>query len=265
MEKYSLFPNAFYDFIVFVGSTTVFVVGLFIGVGGLGKTWLRTLDFRAIDALLVVGVVVLASYEYGRIAEAWSAVVVQRPLVFIAKRTSWLQDPDFLANLSISDLQLRLPSIPEAKQGNKWTVYFYASLVSPWLGSDLLKRYAWEKLARNSAFSYAVLWATSIVTGDLGIVMHKLSVGNWGFGTTEYSVLLGVLTIVTYYEYYRRNCWNNDLLVKVLPVLIKAEELVRETKYIQIVPGSGLGGVEWKVLDANGRTIVHGATPRDGV
>jgi hypothetical protein len=235
VEKYNVLPNLFYDFIVFVGSTVVFAVGLYIGVGGLNHAWLRTFDFRTIDVVLVAGMVVLASYEYGRIAEAWSFWLVQKPLAFIAKKTDLLSDPDFLAQLPLNDPRFSSLLIPEAKRGNKWTVYFYASLVEPGLGGDLLKRYAWEKLARNSAFSYAVLLIISAYITIIDLWTHAEPLGKWAFGTRQFNLTVGILVVLTYFEYYKRNSWNNDLLVKVIPILFKAEELAREKKYIQII------------------------------
>jgi hypothetical protein len=46
--------------------------------------------------------------------------------------------------------------------------------------------------------------------------------GAWGFGSFRYTAVVLIFTIATYYEYYLRNCWNNDLLCKTLPILLYA-------------------------------------------
>lgn len=223
------FPNAFYDFIVFVGSSLVFAVGLYVGIGGPAQNLLGGLG--TFEFVWVLVALIFFGYEYGRIAEAWSYWMVQRPLAFISRHTLFLKNPDFLAETPDEEVVLHLPSFAGARKKNKWTLFFYASLVNPSLGSDLLKRYAWEKLSRNSAFTFCVLLLVSIASG---ILIHYQIIppfiGNWTFGTLELGLALGTLTFMTYLEYYQRNCWNNDLLIKVLPVLMRAEELLREAK-----------------------------------
>jgi len=221
LEKVDFFPNAFYDFIVFIGSTVVFFGGLFVGFGGLNRMGNLELQLQGIDVLLIFGMLILIGYEYGRIAEAWSAVIVQKPLQFISSHTPFLKSKDFLSKPPIpKELGIVFPSMPEAKRTDKWTIYFYASMVHPGLGSDLLKRYAWEKLSRNSAFSYCILFIISISSMIFQRVLKLSDFGSWSFGTTELSVLIGIMTLLTFYEYYKRNCWNNDLLIKAMPILI---------------------------------------------
>lgn len=222
-EKLSSIPNAFYDLIVFASSTVLFVFGLFVGLGLFYSDWFKS--FGTANVLLTFTALLFLSYEYGRIAEAWSAVLVQTPLSFLSKYLPFLKSKDFLADLEDVEKSLKLDLLPASRKGGKWTVYFYAMLVCPKLGTDLLKRYAWEKLSRNSAFTFCVLLMPSIICRIL--LLFKVTLpftGSWTFGTWEYSITAFFLTIVTYYEYYRRNCWNNDLLRKVLTVLYKAEQ-----------------------------------------
>lgn len=223
-DKLSSIPNVFYDLIVFASSTGLFLVGLLLGLGSFTGDWYESLG--AANVLLIFVALLFLSYEYGRIAEAWSAVLVQSPLAFLSKYLPFLKSPDFLANLENVEESLKLESLPASRKGGKWAVYFYAMLVCPKLGTDLLKRYAWEKLSRNSAFTFCILLISSIICKILIWVKFKLPfTGSWTFGTWEYTVSALVLTCITYYEYYRRNCWNNDLLRKVLSVLYKAEKL----------------------------------------
>lgn len=228
LERLDFVPNAFYDFIVFIGATLIFLSGLFVGLGLPHEAWMQQANPETLDVLLVILATIFLSYEYGRIAEAWSAVFVQKPLQFLGRRSRVFCHPDFLAKIPAEIMGLKFPQIPPERAGDKWTIYFYASLVAPRLGGDLLKRYAWEKLSRNSGFTFAILFLFSVTVRILMLFSVKVPWGgSWSFGTAEFSILAGGMVVVTYYEYYRRNCWNNDLLIKVLPVLLKAEDLLR--------------------------------------
>lgn len=219
----SAFPNVFYDLIVFVSPSVVFAFGLAVGfrllppAGGLSAVDIGTVDFFVI----ALGVL-LFGYEYGRMAEALSATIVSGLLIQLRKRLNILRDPDFCARLPTEQLSLDVDAA-EYRHGSKWAIYFFASLVAPDLGRDLLKRYAWEKLSRSSAFTFGLLLLIALVMGTYSLVTTCEPAESWGFGSVRLTGLLMVLTFAAYYEYYRRNCWNNDLLVKTLPVLLLAK------------------------------------------
>lgn len=227
-SQLSAIPNVFYDLIVFLTPTATLVAGIVVGVGGIEQIpILDRLEVTALNAIALLGLLIVASYEFGRLAEAWSAAVVQTPLRWIARETGRLgrfsvfQDENFCANLKPQVSSLGLPG--QSAAGDKWTLYFYAFLISPGIGSDLLKRYAWEKLARSSGFTLALLFATSVVVGLLSVCgLGPGASGPWTFGSLRLAAAYGALAALTYIEYYRRNCWNNDLLRKVLPVLKEA-------------------------------------------
>lgn len=232
-DKLGGVPNAFYDLIVFASSTVLFAAGIFYGCGLYQGTWYQGLGTA--NVFLIFAALIFLGYEYGRIAEAWSAVVVQAPLGFLAKHTCFLGSEDFLAKLNNVEESLNLDSSQASRAGGKWTIYFYAMLVNPKIGSDLLKRYAWEKLSRNSAFTFCALMLLSIMFKVLiffGVALPFQ--GDWTFGTKEFTIISTTLTFFTYYEYYKRNCWNNDLLRKVIPVLYKAELLRQQNQEIKL-------------------------------
>lgn len=227
MPKVDTLPNAFYDLIVFASSTILAALGFLIGLGFVDGDWLK--DLSTLNAVLIAIGILFLGYEYGRMAEAWSSVIVQTPLKELHHRRILLRDPDFLAPLPEVEPTLNLPDTRDGRKGGKWTVYMYAAVVSPRLGSDLLKRYAWEKLSRNSAFTFCLLLGISLyhlITPDSVHLRAKTDVA-WTFGSIELTIVLAILAVAAYYEYYRRNCWNNDLLMKALPVLTRAEELLR--------------------------------------
>ena len=229
-DRLSAIPNSFYDLIVFVTPSVILAFGILIGLDGFA--WTRSVRISEIGAINLVGILIaglIASYEFGRIAEAWSAIVVQKPLAFLTKHTRLFQNPDFLASHADIHQYLGLASSADARQGDKWVIYLYSFIANPGLGGDLLKRYAWEKLSRSSAFTYALLSVTTAVffLGHL-LFSRPLPAGALGFGGYYYSPIVAVLMMVTYVEYYKRNSWNYDLLVKTTPVLMEALRLQRE-------------------------------------
>ena len=50
--------------------------------------------------------------------------------------------------------------------------------------------------------------------------MQLEDTGSIGFGSPVLTIFLLLMTVVNMYEYYRRRSWNNDLLHKVVPVLL---------------------------------------------
>jgi hypothetical protein len=217
------FPNVFYDLIVFVAPSVLLMTGVVAGLGGwpLVERGGIKVDIGATDVLIILLIFVFLGYEYGRLAEALSETLVGRPLRLLSARQLAFRSCDFNAVLT-GKLPIDAPA--ENRKGSKWTIYFFATLVAPDIGRDLLKRYAWEKLSRSSAMTFALLLTCSVILLVLRFtsVADVHALGAWGFGSIRYTAALAVLTMATYYEYYKRNCWNNDLLCKTLPVLLYA-------------------------------------------
>lgn len=219
-DRVGSIPNAFYDLIVFVTPSLIFGLGVTVGLGGYRS--LRNLEAPS-DLNSTVILVVLAlvgSYEYGRIAEAWSANIVQRPLAWLM-RLGVLKNEDFLAVHPYAYQKLGLEESADGRAADKWVLYLFAFSEHAGIGGDLLKRYAWEKLSRSSAFTYCLLLFASLLTGSLYLLgLVSLPAGRWGFGGWVFTLATTILAMATFTEYYKRNCWNFDMLVKVMPVLL---------------------------------------------
>lgn len=215
-------PNSFYDVIVFITPSTVFALGVFVGlqvdVGTLSnKIEQSSVSFVVLSLILLV----FLSYEVGRSIEALSSLFVSR----IIRKFSIHSDYSYDFTDAVKQLNVGLP-VDSGRVNNKWTIYFYALLHVPHIGQDLLKRYAWEKLSRSSAFVFLILFITSLIS--LVYIMFIGSdspAGYYGFGSFIYTFVSGGLTLSAFYEFYKRRCWNNDLLVKVIPVLVDAAKL----------------------------------------
>jgi hypothetical protein len=221
-------PNIFYDLIVFITPSVLLLLGLAVGLYG----WPLPIKSEAISKIgtvnlfLLILCVLFAGYEYGRLAETLSSPFVAEPLKYLSRKKIIFGNPDFNADLTAEVQRLDLPSeLGPGRMGSKWTIYFFASLVAPPLGRDLLKRYAWEKLSRSSAFTFLVLFFFSLVLLLLNVCgLDVISTKSWSFSSVKYTIISFIMCVLTFYEYYRRNSWNNDLLSKVLPVLLLAQK-----------------------------------------
>lgn len=107
---------------------------------------------------------------------------------------------------------------------SKWTLFFFALEHVPPLGADLLKRYAWEKLARSSSFC-----GLTLLTFSLGVAAWDLAHGwtapRMTFGSWSYSCTAAALYLISSVDYYKRNCWNNDLLITTMPVILSGVQI----------------------------------------
>ena len=215
-------PNAFYDMMVFIVPTAQLAVGIWIGVSNFNLDWVASLNATTLIVFFVTGII--ASYEYGRIAEALSAYLVQNPLRFLVKHTKLFNAEykgDFLKGREEIYKVLKLKDPYDGRKGDKWAIYLYAFSKNPSIGADLLKRYAWEKLSRNSAFTYASLLIISVgfIVRNM-FFLHLFDYETFQFGSLWFTIICLVMTFLTYIEYYRRNVWNYDLLTKAIPILL---------------------------------------------
>lgn len=212
-------PNVFYDLLVFAVPTCQLMIGIWLGVYDFDFSVIKSLDLPT--TIFIIVIMIVFSYEYGRIAEALSAILVQQPLSFLNKHKIFFNNEDFLRKReNIYDV-LGLEKPYDGRDGDKWAIYMYAFSKKPAIGADLLKRYAWEKLSRNSAFTNAILLLISFIRW-----IYLICIGNqyvWyrvQFGSLLYTLCCLLLVILTYTEYFKRNVWNYDLLTKILPILM---------------------------------------------
>ncbi|MCB2084901.1 MAG: hypothetical protein H6920_05825 [Sphingomonadaceae bacterium] len=223
-QRHSLAPNAFYDLIVFLTPTMTLLIGLLIGCRPWLEFSLTNASFE-VDAplLILIGLVLFfGSYEYGRIAESYSDTFVATPIKYLHSRRILFRSADY--NLDLSD-QVGMIGIPEAqffgRTKSKWTLFFFALEFIPHVGADLLKRYAWEKLARSSAFTMLVLALLSLASTAI-LYFGGYTFAPGAFGSWQYFVVVSLFYVIWSIDYYRRNCWNNDLLITTMPVIISA-------------------------------------------
>lgn len=223
--------NTFYEIAAYFGSGIVFLV-----IGSLGLVErdfltratqeLASLNTPAQIFLLVL--LVSMTYAYGQLSSALSSPLIAGPVGGVVKqrgaRYKGDYNADFTSIIAAYELHTRLP---DTKRNNKWTLIFYLLTSQPEIGRDILKRYAREKMARINAVNMlflTVLSASAILINLLGLRLgtglHRyLHVPNVWF-----AVFCACLTCVYAYEYYLRRCWNNDLLIKVLPAVASSRK-----------------------------------------
>lgn len=227
-------PNLFYDLIVFLTPSLTFTLCLIIGLGDFAIEPIEVLadkinsggvDFIAMALIGLVTFIFLA-YEYGRLTEALSSWINALIKALRTKGIFFRKNSDFSIDFENEIRKLNLHNMLDPNRMDKWTIFFYAMRFQPRIGADILKRYAWEKLSRSSCFTFLVLLTISLVFKIefefrllRFIGLELLDTGNYGFGSLTFTFNSFILFLLTLYEFYRRKSWNNDLLIKVLPVI----------------------------------------------
>jgi len=232
-------PNFFYDLIVFMTPSASLLIGIFWGLGisnskniivNSGISNVEGFDFLMVFIIVFIFFLFLA-YEYGRLVEVLSTWISSLVKFLRQKKICFKKEKDFSICFKKEIEKLKLDKYLDDDRMDKWTIYFYAMRFQPSIGSDILKRYAWEKLSRSSAFTFGVLFVVSLLLSVPRIFCIKsflgycfLDTGLFGFGSFAYTLTMLFFTIITVYEFYRRRCWNNDLLIKIIPVIMLSDD-----------------------------------------
>lgn len=241
-------PNFFYDLIVFMTPSLTLTIGLIIGLGNYGLQFfienMAMVKAEGINFLLLLIfffiVFLFLSYEYGRLAEALSNWIADAVRFFRKHNLFFSKQKDYSIDFKNEISKLNLHEMLDDDRMDKWTIYFYIMRFQPAIGSDILKRYAWEKLSRSSAFTFLILFIISLLLSLVRIFKIKsifsysfIDTGIFGFGSLAYTLVALMFFMLTSYEYYRRRSWNNDLLIKILPVVVLPNDFVIDKSKIE--------------------------------
>lgn len=174
--------------------------------------------------LIVVGTV---TYVYGQLASALSATVIGVPISRLVKRFPKRISSDFEYNFSalVSSCSLDV-DLPTRKRNNKWTLIYFIITKAPNVGRDIIKRQARERLARINATNMLFLAVPSmfvLLAKWTGLSIHLSLQGVLRVPSPWFVALCMLLAAAFAFEYYKRRCWNNDLLVKILPAIRKVD------------------------------------------
>jgi hypothetical protein len=227
-----LIPNIFYDVIVFLTPTLTFCLGLAIGFSLYRRIWDSIVKGGSATLSLLAGILVIFffGYEFGRLAETFSDVFVAAPLRFLSRKNILFKNCDFQRDLSNQVASLSIVNeLFEGRGKSKWSLYFFALEHTPYIGADLLKRYAWEKLARSAAFAFLCLSVLSALFLLHNIIFsQQLYSSRFQVGSFSFFFACAFMYLVCSVDYYKRNCWNSDLLITTMPIIVDA--VVRREK-----------------------------------
>lgn len=175
------------------------------------------------EKVLLVVAAGTVTYVYGQLASALSSTIIGSTVSGFANRYPNRLSGDFNFNFSNIVEQCGLTDgLPASKHNSKWTIIYFIISAAPYLGRDVLNRQARERLARINATNMLFLATLSL----LGLLLNAI-----GFRPPEdilslvrvpsltFALVCIALGIVFTYEFYKRKCWNNDIIVKILPAV----------------------------------------------
>lgn len=212
-------PGYFYDAIVYYSSYVVLIsliALLYVDAHKLVE-FLRTLSVG--EQLLALLSFLSFGYVWGQFSSALSYPLVKLPITKIVKRFHPKTEGDFL--FSFDEILLLIDTkdtLKEKRHRNYWTILYFVQAIDPWTGSDLLKRYARCKLARVNAFNFMALVVLGISLRIFAIQLHFLS---W----PQYFFLCSLFVVLFSLEFYQRQKWFGDIVIKSLVAVLAAREL----------------------------------------
>ncbi|WP_420601503.1 hypothetical protein [Flagellimonas sp.] len=224
MDQLSTFQQtSFYEYITFVASSMLFSVLLMIGLSQYDSTdgeLFFLMDKTKLTtgiSVLVIFIFLMISHIYGQTVSALSEKVIGKPLKWINKKI--IKHPDFkgkydkiVAKIDTSSL------VPNSKKNNKWTLLYFILSKNKDVGTDLMKRYAREKVSRINSMNFLILFLLSIWVKIFPVYGEKFYPSLFSLWST--SIILLIVFLIFCYEYFQRRCWNSDLLTKSIAVFL---------------------------------------------
>lgn len=225
-ESLKSVPIIFYDLIVYYGSSFFLISAICVAFIG----YHNCVQFMAklSTSGVTIGIILLISfcYVYGQLASALSAVIIKKPINYIIRRLKPKSEDDYFFNYfgNCNDFPV-LEYTGKSVKKNYWTIIYFIKLIYPSVADDLLKRYARCKLSRVNALNYFFLCILSLSFHFLkkcnhipNIIPHHMSFFLWAF-------LFLIISLVFCWEFYQRQCWFGDILVKMFAAVTKALEM----------------------------------------
>lgn len=224
MDQLSSYQQtSFYEYITFVASSMLFLVLFFLGITHYNYVTHRFI-FPIDTSVMSTGVVVLGfiiffliSHIYGQTISAISEKVIGKPLKWLNKKL--FKHPDFKGSFKhITSKIDGIDNLPEKKKNNKWTIIYYILSKNNEVGTDLLRRYAREKVSRINSMNFLILLLISIYAKFNAFFHIEDCYSIFEYWQT--TIVLFLFFIISCYEYFQRKCWNSDLLIKTAPIFL---------------------------------------------
>jgi len=211
-------PGYFYDAIVYYSSFFLLLSiysYLFIDYNNLKNI---TNNLSIFEGVLICTSTLALGYVWGQLSSALSYHVVKRPVTLLVKKIKPRDMNDFLFSFDKITATLDEKKILNGKEHrNYWTIIYYLYILYPSIGSDVIKRYARCKLARVNAFNFIVLIIIGIIFYVSNMPIYHIQ---WPF----LFIIFLIFTILFYFEFYQRQCWFGDLVIKILSAVLTVEE-----------------------------------------
>jgi len=224
MDQFSsIQQTSFYEYIAFVASSMLFLVLILIGLSEYNSNTNKFEFFFDLSKLstgitiLIFIVFLMLSHIYGQFISALSEKMIGKPIKFLNKKI--FKNKDFNGKFKNITSRIDTASIlPDSKSNNKWTVIYFILSKNKDVGSDLLKRYAREKVARVNSLNFLILLIISIIF-KVSHLIHSNEIKNiFEYWVTTLAIF--ILFILFCYEYFQRKSWNSDLVIKTASVFV---------------------------------------------
>lgn len=215
-------PMVFYDLIVYYGSSFFFlgILGLtFIGFEKIAELCSK---LSALSMTFGVMMVVSFCYVYGQFASTFSSIVIKRPISRLVKLWGGSSRKDYFFDyFESSEDFVILEKTGKTLRKNYWTIIYFVMLYFPTIADDLLKRYARCKLARVNAFNFLFLSVLTFTSSLLEKLGWCRLVSTCYFSCFTWAMVFLVATLACSWEFYQRQCWFGDILVKIFAAVVK--------------------------------------------
>jgi hypothetical protein len=120
-----------------------------------------------------------------------------------------------------------LEQLSEKQRGNYWTLIYWLKINHPSIGNDLLERHARVKMARMNALNSFFIFLLSLFSFSNPALMTNAAIYN---DSVRVYALIGscIITMLFAFEFYQRQCWFGDIVVKIFASLSRNDKLPRE-------------------------------------
>ena len=224
-------PDSLYNVFAYLVTGILFVsvcLLLFTNLSSLLRGW-KALELAGQVALVLC--VLSAVYVYSEFVSVVSYHAIRKPVSTLVRflKPKGAQDFFFDHKELLESFEL-LKRFPDKRKGNYWTLIYAAKVIQPAIGNDLLERHARVKMSRMNALNSFILFAASLYARLFdpeflsNSLIQRASVG--------YLVLVASLaaTIMFSFEFYQRQCWFGDIVLKISASL---QEVEKERRFLE--------------------------------
>ncbi len=218
-------PDYFYDAIVYYASSVLLWVSVSLLLCDAASLKALFGTSSAGGKLMISFGGLGLMYITGQLSSAFSNYLIKKPVSWIAKRWSRKKADFFFDRPELLEPYALLKQHSEKIRGNYWTIIYALKIKCPSIGGDLIKRYARVKLARSNALNMIAVAVASLVTflatgvGFESVLAKAAPLWAW-------AIVFGGLAFVFGLEFYIRQCWFGDIVVKIAAA---ADQAGRET------------------------------------